>query len=66
MSANLELMQKIAWQPTNADKACIELRKEVYCPRIEKIELPPRDYCDDDLDNLFPQISWDKDDWWRV
>jgi len=70
MSNNLKLMQKIAWQgQTNIAKSLFApLRKEAKFDislQIEKQELPPKNYCEYDLDVIFNGDDRFADPWWK-
>jgi hypothetical protein len=73
MSNNLPLMQKIAWQgnATIAKRLFAPLRKSAkiipFQPslQIEKQELPPKNYCDQDLDVIYNGDDRFRDTWWN-
>lgn len=61
-------------KPNTAAAACASLRKSTKTSEfkiqntalhVDKQELPPKNYCDDDLDTLYNPKDWYDDTWWR-
>jgi hypothetical protein len=69
MSNNLDLVLKIA--NTNSVSHLFKARKLIRNSLEMPLELLPiepvlpRNYCDDDLDNLYNPVDW-RDTWWQI
>jgi hypothetical protein len=64
MSNNLPLMQKIANTRNYTFEAKQLIESAFYSPLAQKQELEPKNYCDDELDELF-HINNDEINFWR-
>jgi hypothetical protein len=65
MSANLEVMRKIA--NTSNSFPIRELRKSTSAfMELKTIKYEPTNYCDDDLDIIFFPREQRDDNWWGV
>lgn len=66
MSANLDLILKVAWTSKHPRKQINCYNENVdlmqFCQPIKE---QPRNYCDDELDNIFNPRDWFEDTWWK-
>jgi len=67
MQTNIEVMHKIANKTNFVIKAKKMLELVDFSPVVKEVkQFTPRNYCDDDLANLYNPKDWFEDKWWRI
>jgi hypothetical protein len=63
--SNIEAMRKIA-NTRNYVKEARKLIEDAFITSLSIVKaVPPKNYCDDDLDTLYNPIDW-TDKWWQI